>query len=260
MKHTFKSLLALLRIRLSALSVYRLSFFTGFFVDAITFVTQLIFLDLLVKSSHTEWSQAQYAMFVGSFMTIDGAYMATWFFGVISLPDLIRSGELDGVLLKPVHPLLYTSFCRFDLGSVPVFILGLIITLTSAAGAGYLNIANVLAWLFSLVLMYLLMYALSLMIRSIAFWTKSIDALGSVENVLVEGAFRVPLPAVKGLAKWLWLLVLPYGLIGNFPALALSGMTGPWWWLYASAVTAAFLCLALFVWKKGLARYESASS
>lgn len=260
MKSTLRTLWALLRIRLSNLTMYRLSFFTAFVVDCVTFVTQLIFLQLLTRGAAGEWSASLYAMFVGSFMTIDGAYMCTWFFGVISLPDSVRSGDLDMVLLKPVHPLLYTAFCRMDLGSIPVVLIGMIITLSAAATGGYLTVVNILLWLAAMTLMYVLMFALSLIIRCVSFWTKSTGALGEVENTLVDSSFRIPLPAIKGIAKVFWLLLLPYGLVGNFPALALAGMTSALWWVYAVLISAAFFALAIFIWRRGLRRYESASS
>ncbi len=260
MKSTLRTLWALLRIRLSNLTIYRLSFFTAFVVDCVTFVTQLVFLQLLTRGAACEWSPSLYSMFVGSFMTIDGAYMCTWFFGVISLSDSVRTGELDMVLLKPVHPLLYTAFCRMDLGSVPVVIVGMIITLSAAATGGYLTVCNVLLWLLAMALMYVLMFAISLMIRCVAFWTKSTGAMEEMENTLVDSSFRIPLPAIKGIAKVFWLLLVPYGLVGNFPALALAGMTSPLWWLYATLITAAFLALAMLIWHRGLRRYESASS
>ena len=260
MKSTIRTLWALLRIRLSNLTMYRLSFFTAFVVDCVTFVTQLIFLQLLTRGSAGEWSGSLYAMFVGSFMTIDGLYMCTWFFGVVSLPDTVRSGDLNMVLLKPVNPLLYTSFCRMDLGSIPVVLIGAIITLSAAAAGNSLTVGGVLLWLAAMLLMYVLMYALSLMIRCASFWTKSTGALGEVENTLVDSGFRIPLPAIKGIAKVFWLLLLPYGLVGNFPALALAGMTTPLWWVYVTLLTAAFFALSLLVWRRGLHRYESASS
>ena len=40
---------------------------------------------------------------------------------------------------------------------------------------------------------------------------------------------------------------------------AMAGQTSPLWWLYAAALTTAFLAFAL-LWRAGLRRYESASS
>lgn len=260
MKRSLKVLWALFRLRFSSASMYRLSFFTGFFVDVTVFVTQLIFLQLLAASAGGTWSLEQYAMFVGSFMTLDGVYMVTWFFGLCSIPDQIRSGNLDLALVRPVNPLFFLSFQSIDIGSLPIAIVGLIITFSAAAKAGCLTLGSALGWLIAMALMYCLMYALSLLIRVVAFWTKSINALTSVEGNVEESVMRLPLPAIKGAARALLLLIVPYGVIGNFPALVLSGQATALWWLYAVILTAGFCGLALWLWRKGLRRYESASS
>lgn len=260
MRQTLKSLWALFRIRVASMTVYRLSFFTGFFVDCTTFLVQLIFLRLLTQDSIGPWPPAMYALFVGSFMTLDGLYMVTWFFGILTIPELIRSGELDLVLVRPVRPLLYVSFSKVDLGCIPEVALGMAITLGGARELGSLTVANALLWLLSLLLMYGLMYALSLLVRVPAFWTTSTRAAFEIENTMVDAAMRLPMPAITKGYRVVLLLALPYGLVANFPALVLAGQAPPVFWLYAVAVTVAFLALSIGLWRKGLSRYESASS
>lgn len=261
MKQTLLSVLALLRTRLSNLLMYRLSFFTTLFVDGTLFVLQLAFFQLLATGSAAQgWNAAMYTMFIGSFLTLDGAYMSTWFFGVISLPDMIRTGELDLYLVRPLHTLTYVSFGKMDGGSMPLVILGIIMSMVGAWQMGSLTIANVLLWFMAVTLMYVLMYALSLIVRTVAFWTTSTQALSEFENSMVTYSFRLPLPAITGAWKLILLLALPYGLAANFPAYVLAGSAPPLWWLYALAVTAVFLLISLRLWRAGLRRYESASS
>ena len=260
MKRTLRTLYALLRIRFSGLMAYRLSFFTALIADGTLFIVQLVFFRLLTRSAVQGWSPEMYTMFVGSFLTLDGAYMATWFFGVIDLPRLIRTGELDLYRVRPLDTLVYLSFSRMDGGSAPLVLLGMAMALSGAAQAGCLTLPNVLLWLLALAVMYVLMYALSLLVREAAFWMTNTNALVSLEEQLVSCSFRLPLPAITGAWKYILLLALPYGLAANFPACALAGQTSPLWWLYAAGLTAAFLAFALLLWRAGLRRYESASS
>ena len=260
MKHILKTIGALFRIKLSGSAVYRLSFFTAFFVDSVTFLVQMVFLRLITASAVTEWSSEMYTVFIGSFTALDGLWMTTWFFGLISLPDMIRDGRLDLVLLRPVDPLMYVTFSSFDIGSIPVILLGTVITFGAAATGGFLTVGNALLWALSIILMNALMYALSLILRSCAFWSTKGAALAQVENVMVESSMRLPLPAIKGMYRAALLLALPYGMAANFPTLVLAGQATALSWLYAVALTAAFLALGIMLWRKGLRRYESASS
>ena len=136
MKRTLRALVALLRIRFSGLMAYRLSFFTALIADGTLFIVQLVFFRLLTRSAVQGWSPEMYTMFVGSFLTLDGAYMATWFFGVIDLPRLIRTGELDLYRVRPLDTLFYLSFARMDGGSAPLVLLGTAMALSGAAQAG----------------------------------------------------------------------------------------------------------------------------
>ena len=145
-------------------------------------------------------------------------------------------------------------------GLAPLVLLGTAMALSGAAQAACLTLQNVLLWLLSLAVMYVLMYALSLLVREAAFWMTNTNALVSLEEQLVSCSFRLPLPAITGAWKYILLLALPYGLAANFPACALAGQTSPLWWLYAAGLTAAFLAFALLLWRAGLRRYESASS
>lgn len=260
MRATLKTLLALARIRLSSVMVYRASFLIPFFVDSITFITQLVFLRLLTAGMRGVWSQHMLTMFVGSFMTLDGVYMTTWFFGVVSLPSLIQSGDLDLYRIRPVSTLLYVCFSKFDVGSIFIAALGVVVTMAGALGEGCLTVGTAALWVLALILMYTLMFALSLLIRTLAFRTRALSAIDQLEGSLVEYAFRLPMPAIQGIWRWVLLLALPYGLAANFPAMALAGQTTPLMWLYAAAVTAAFLALSVFAFGRGLRRYESASS
>lgn len=260
MKHVLRSVWALFRIRLSNVTVYRLSFFTAFFVDSVVFLLQLFFFRLITAAASTEWSAEMYTVFVGSFMTLDGLWMTTWFFGLNSLPGMIRDGRLDLVLLRPVNPLLYVTFCSFDIGSLPVMILGAGVTLTAANAGGFLTLSGALLWFASLILMNALLYALSLILHATAFWSTSNMAASQAENVLVESSMRLPLPAIKGAYRAVLLCAVPYGLAANFPTMVLAGRASALSWGYASLLTIVFLALGALVWRRGLRRYESASS
>ncbi len=257
---TLRSILSLMRIKFSSAAIYRASFFTAFFVDCSFFVIQLVFLSLISAGANTSWTPEMYRVFVGSFMTLDGIYMTTWFFGIVGLPDQIRSGELDLWLVRPLNPLFYVTFSKIDFGSLPVAAAGTIITFVSAAQGGFLKPLNVVLWLLALLLMYILMYVLSLLLRCIAFWTTSTKASESTESALIDAATKLPLPALRGAARWVLLLALPYGIVANFPAMCMFGMASLAFWGWAALLTALFTLLALFVWKRGLKRYESASS
>lgn len=259
--HTMKVIATLAKLQLSTAMMYRVSFWGAFLVDLTVFSIQLLFFSVLAQNDGIgDWSIFHLTVFTGAFIALDGLYMGTYFFGVIALPDKIRTGSLDFALVKPVNTLLYTSFAHVNPGSLALFAAGLGIAAFGGAGLGVLSAGNGLRFLIVLFFMYLLMYALMVCLRTASFWLTRVNAFQQMENALVEFSFRLPAPAIQGGWKLLLYVLLPYGLMANMPAHALFSPFDLQEWLLCIGVTAFFLGLAHYLWHLGLKRYDSASS
>ena len=98
------------------------SFFGVFFVDGTMFLVQLLMFNYIYAHVETigGWSREQMLFFIGTFSLINALNMMLCFFGVISIPEKIRSGKLDLYITKPVNTLFYLSFENIDIGSLLV--------------------------------------------------------------------------------------------------------------------------------------------
>lgn len=259
--HTLRVIATLARMQLSAVMMYRVSFWGAFLVDLTVFSIQLLFFGVLAQNGNIgAWNIHHLTVFTGTFIALDGLYMATYFFGIIALPDKVRTGALDLALVKPVNPLLYTTFGSLNPGSLSLFFVGLGIAACGGARLGVLSVGSVLRFAVVFLLMYLLMYALMLCLRCTSFWLTKVNAFHKMEETLVEFSFKLPSPAIHGAWKILLYVALPYGLMANMPSQALFSPFGLQEWLLCACVTVFFLGLALFLWTSGLKRYDSASS
>lgn len=261
MKRTCRVLVQLLRLQLSSSMAYRLSFWGATMADGTMFMLQLVVFSAIARQGGVgDWTGDHLKVFVGSFLALNGLEMATYFFGIISLPDQIRTGALDLALVKPVHPLLYVAFGHPNLGSAAMAPMGWGLVVWGSARLGFLTPGHIVAYLAAFLLMAVLLFALMLLTRSLAFWLTRVGALDDLEGVLVDSSFRLPAPAIQGGMKLLLYVILPYGLLANLQAEAVFGGLTPGGWLLAVAVTASALTLSLRLWKRGLARYDSANS
>lgn len=259
--HTLRVILALAKLQLSSAMIYRASFWGAFFADLTLFLVQLLFFRVITQHGAIgDWNVHHLTVFIGAFVALDGLYMATYFFGIIRLPNQIRTGELDLAIVKPVNTLLYVTFSNINLGSLALFLVGLGIVAYGGAQLAALSLRSVLRFLLVFSLVYLLMYALMLCLRVAAFWMTQVNAFNRVENTLVEFSFRLPSPAIRGVWKAVLFVILPYGLMANLPAQALFGPFGWTEWALGLGTTATFLALAGWLWKRGMRRYDSASS
>ena len=255
--------ITLLKFKLSRQMVYSFSFWLAFFVDLSLFLIQIaafsaIFLQV---DSINGWNRYQMIFFVGTFTVLDSIYMCTYFFGVIGIPDKIRTGKLDIYITKPVNTLFYVSFENMDLGSIILTVPGVLMLAYASGKLGIRpNLWNVTGYLLLILIMLILMYNLMIIIRSAAFWFIKIDSLGEFENEMVNFSFKVPGIAFRGAAKFFFYIILPYGLMATIPTQFFTGVLEGRYWIMTIAVTAGFTLISQMLWKLGLSRYGSASS
>ena len=105
MKDNFKFLTELMKLRLSHIMTFRLGFFGPYFIDTSYFLVQLFAFEAIY--GHVDkirgWGHGEILVFVGTFSLINALNMIIFFFGVISIPEKIQTGELDLYLTKPVY-------------------------------------------------------------------------------------------------------------------------------------------------------------
>jgi ABC-2 type transport system permease protein len=187
--------------------------------------------------------------------------MCTYFFGVLAIPEKIRTGALDLYLTKPVSALFLLSLESMDFGSILLTIPGLMIVAWGVRALGVRLTAGLVAGYAVLFIgMFLLMYCVMVVLRVAAFWLVRINAFNELEGALVEFSFRVPGVVYQGVWKLLLYILLPYGLMATIPTQFLTGGMLLQHWLLVGGVLAGFWVGMSLLWQAGLRRYGSASS
>lgn len=96
--------------------------------------------------------------------------------------------------------------------------------------------------------------------RCIAFFTVSTAKMERLEEAGLELCMKLPGIAFYGVWKLIFYCFLPYGIMATLPV---QSMVGEMSWklgLFGIAVVGFFGGLTCFTWKKGVRRYNSASS
>ncbi len=263
MKRNLKLILTLAKLRLSHLMVFRLSFFGAFFVDSSLFAIQLLLFDVIYGQVESigGWQRGEMTIFIGTFSMVDAINMCTFFFGLISIPEKIRTGALDHYLTKPSNTLLRLSFEQMNPGSLPIIAMSLIII---ARGVSLLpappTVPEIFGYVLLVLLMTLLWYDLMLLLRTVPFFVMSAAAVHQMEEPLIELSMKVPGVVFEGVWKIIFQVVLPYGLLATLPTQMLTGTLTLPGLAWGCGVAVIFTVFALRLWKFGLSRYKSASS
>ena len=253
----------LTKLKIMRTMVFRLSFFGAFFADGMLFVIQILTFHFIF--GHVDniggWGRGEMLIFIGTFSMINGLNMVIYFFGVITIPEKIRTGDLDLYLTKPISPLLRITFENVTLGSAPLLLFSGVIIAYGIAEAGVQLTPGLLAGYIVLVLlMTLLYYNMEVILRTFPFFFIGTGALDNLEGPLIELNFKVPGVIYEGVFKIIFFFILPYGIMATVPTQALTGTLTPLWLVQALGVVAVFTGFTAWFWRFGLRHYKSASS
>jgi ABC-2 type transport system permease protein len=252
----------LIKMKLSHMMVFRLSFFGAFFVDGTMFAILLLVFSAIYANvdSIGGWTRGEMIVFIGTFSLINAINMVVYFFGVLDIPNKIIHGGLDHYLTKPMNPLLRLTFENVNPGSLPLVFasIGIIVY-----GVTQMNTCvtplKVAGYVILVLLMTVLWYDVELILRTVPFFVISAQKIDRVEELLVL-CFKVPGTLFKGAFKVLFYFVLPYGIMATIPTQMIAGTLSPLGFVYGVSIVVLFTAFALWLWKFGLKHYKSASS
>lgn len=263
LKKNMRVLKELLYLRFHGLTVFRLDFFAPFLVDSSLFVVQLLAFGVVYANVDTigNWHQGEMILYIGTFSLLNAVNMTLFFFGVNGIPGKVKSGELDLYLTKPVSPLFRLTFENISPGSIPLVCMSICIIIY---GISMLKMRpraiQIGQYLFWIVLMAVLYYEVEVIIRSISLYIVSMVRIRQIEEVGLDLCMKLPGIAFYGVYKFIFYLVLPYGIMATFPVQSIIGEMGWQSALYGLFVVVLFSAMTCIVWKRGLKHYNSASS
>lgn len=264
MMNKFQKLVStFVKFRLNLKMMYSVDFWVGIVTDLSAFLLQVVMYSVLFLNTDqiNGWSKYQVIFFIGTFIAIDSLRMMTYFFGIMNIPTLIRTGKLDIYIVKPVNTLMLISVESIDMTRIITLLMGVIIQVYAYMHLRFaVTIGMVIGYLVLFLLMYFLLYFIMLSFYSLSFWVTSVNVLFKVDMELNNFAFRVPGIVYEGICKIIFYILIPYGMIATIPTKFLTQGLGIREWVTVIAVFICYAIFGLYIWNKGLKHYNSASS
>lgn len=173
---------------------------------------------------------------------------------------LVRRGELDNILLKPVNLRFILSFRYLEFDHyIRMFLAIYLIRKYLLMMGTPITIFNILNYLFLLLCSFLIFYSIYFMLTTINFWFVKINNLLDVfQNI--RDISKQPVYIFKEKALFFFSFILPVGFMATFPVEALLGKID-----YSKLAIAPFLVIFFFILSQkffnyALKYYSSASS
>jgi ABC-2 type transport system permease protein len=184
------------------------------------------------------------------------------FEGTWRLAGLVNLGVLDMLLVRPYSPVLQVMSADVGMNGLGNIVLGAVLI---GAAVGHVQvhwtIGRVLLAVVLLVSAVVVKLAINLASNATSFWFVSPFATFAFAMHSFGDLARYPISIYSIGVRTLITGAIPFAFVSFFPAAAVLGR-GNGWWIGLLTPLVAVYCLAVAAWvfRRGLARYESAGN
>ena len=254
---------------------FRGNFLITVLTRALWFCSQVLLFKIIFSNvaQITEgWNEYQYFAFMATGMLINALIEALFMPNAANFSELIRTGNLDFALLKPIDTQFLISFEKMDLAMLNQVLLSiglLVYSLSNLPDSAQPTVFGIALYLVYIVAGVTIFYSLMISLASTAIWFGRNQGLYDFWFYITVFAryprsiYQTEPPSVAGgLILFAFTFVLPILVVVSVPARVLLGTLGDQAWLAVIPLAAAVLGLivsrTIFTWS--LRSYRSASS
>jgi len=243
---------------------FKANFLLWMLVEVLWFVGQIVFFSIIFGNVDRigDWTKWEVVLLIGTHQMIAQLFQAFFFVNVAAVPELVRTGKLDSLLVLPIDSQFAVSTKQFGLDSVVNAALGGVVVGVALAKLSVVPTPmSILLYVIAIGFGIAVHYSIMLSLAAVSFWI--VRAQG-----LVYGYFnflniaRYPDAIFPRLFKIIFGWIIPVVIVANIPARLLIksfGQPGPLMFQLVAASTVVF-CLSRAFWSFALRRYSSASS
>ena len=177
------------------------------------------------------------------------------------LPTKIWNGELDRLLLKPIHPLFNLTLGRPYFPSFVSAIVGIILIVIGVVKLGLtVSLVSILGSAVFFILGFIMVYCVIVNFSLLTFFFQDTFTLPRIGERIVYSFTSRPHTIFDGILKFIFFFALPVVYVSSFSAKTLISGISFSWLLIATLVTIFSILTTFALWKKAIMSYSSASS
>lgn len=241
--------------------IYRSNAIAMTIADMVWVVIEYAFFEVIYSSTTNinGWTKEQVFFFLGIFISSDALFTTFFQRSFWNFPNLISQGDLDILLTKPINTIFLATFRDVNFTQIINLFLGFYIIHhygPAANFSGGLQWLLLLFWIFvGLITQYLIRFFFVIWV----FWLErgiTVSRLYYQFYALANKPDGLYPQAVRYLIK----SALPFAFMGSVPAEMLTGRGTNSTYLLVTVVLSLYAWAVSLLWKRGLQKYQSASS
>ena len=254
---------AFFRNTLSRDMEFKVNFILEIFIDSIYYASLFFFFKIIFQFTQSlgEFNQDAVIIFLITMYIADSLYIFFLGSNVFEVNNKVKSGDLDFILLKPINSQFFISFRYVNTYALIslLILFSLLIKLTYSYHGGMHFLSVFPIYIFSLFLGMLIFYSFEFIIASLVFWFRNFSYAGWLAGELTKYSRR-PDSIYKNFFRKTLFTIFPMAMISSVPARFLIFGVNIKLFFLQIIVAITFLWITTFIWRRGLLRYESASS
>ena len=243
---------------------FKANFLLWLVVELLWFWGQIFFFGIIFANVDKlgDWTKWQVILLIGTHQMISQLFQAFFFMNISNIPELVRTGKLDSMLVLPIDSQFAASTKQFGLDSLLNAILGAAVVIVSLRTLQVVPSAESIV-LYSIAVAFgiAIHYSIMLSLAAVSFWI--IRAQG-----LVYGYFnflqiaRYPDAIFPRLFRFIFSWIVPVIIVANIPArLLVKPLSQPAWLMLNLVIAGTFALVgSRLFWRFALRHYSSASS
>lgn len=241
---------------------YRGSFYFSLFGMFLYYVVQfsIVGVSVLAFQEINGWNIKEVA-FLYSFVLLAQGINTLVFGPLVRFDEMIRKGEWDYLLIRPVRPLAALLSMRFDPTAVAHLVLGFGFFFYAARQIGIdFTLTNMFFWVLIWAGGAMILASIRMVVASIAFYAVSIESLVHFFVYSAKEFILYPINIYSKPVPFILTFLFPIAFINFYPAAFFIGKEGMYadWLKYLTFPVGLFMFLAsLQIFKAGNRRYHS---
>lgn len=262
----FRLWTALARFSFARELAFRGNFLIKIFVEVLWLSILLLFYDTIFSKTDTvaDWSREQYLFFVGVHFALGGLIETFFLENCNEFAELIRTGDLDFYLLKPMDEQFLVTCRTIDWSCAPNVLMGAGVMIFALVKLGEpVSVLGVLLFVILLACGCLMAYGFLTALTSVSVWFTRNQSLMEVWW-LFSTLMRYPREIFRGSfaspVGWIFSFAIPIILVTNVPARSMVRLLEPWLAVYMVVATLVVLWTSRQIFRFALSKYRSASS
>ena len=243
---------------------FKANFLLWMGVELLWFIGQIIFLEVIFGYvEHIgDWTKWEVVLLVGTHQLIAQIFQAFFYSNLANLPELIRTGRLDFMLLQPIDTQFAVSTKQFGLDNLVNALIGV-----AFVAAALIKLAvvptpvQVGLYLAAIAMGVMIHYSVLFCLAATSFWiVRSQGLIYGYYSLFNLG--RYPDVIYRGLFKFVFSWIIPIIVVTNIPTRLLIRATDSPAPLLLQLILATLIVTigTRLFWLAALKRYASASS